>query len=149
MQPRRWTDQDFDAMLWHDCHVHSLRLVEGQHGSGELELDIDHILEWRQDKNEIFFLLAPATLVFHAVSGLRLSLDWSTSSAAFGPFCLAGVKRTFEKRAHYTATLWRLLVNWPAGEIGFEATGFTQQCWGQEVFSKRQALRPEERVRSA
>ena len=148
MQPRQWTDQDFDAMSWHDCHVHALRVIEGQHGSGELEFDIDYILDWKQDKNEFSFVLAPAKLVFHAVSDLRVALDWSTPAAAFGPFSLAGVERTLEKRARYTATLWRMPVNWPTGEIGFEATGFTQQCWGQQVVSTRQVLRPEERLRT-
>ena len=146
MRQRLWTDRDFDAMSWHDCHVHALRLIEGEHGSGDFELDIDYIVEWKQDKNEFSFVLVPATLVFHAVSGLRVSLDWSTPSAAFGPFSLAGVERAFEKRVHYTATMWRIQVNWPTGEIGFEATGFTQRCWGQEVVSNRQDLRPEERV---
>jgi hypothetical protein len=147
MQPRHWTDQDFDAMSWHDCHVHALRVIASQHGSGELEFDIDYILEWKQDENEFSFVLAPAKLVFHAVSNLRVALDWSTQSLAFGPFSLEGVERTLEKRTHYTATMWRMPVNCPTGEIRFAATSFTQQCWGQQVVSKRQVLRPEERLR--
>ena len=149
MQPRSWTDQDFDAMSWHDCHIHAWRVIEGQHGNGELEFDIDYILEWKRDDNAFSFVLVPATIVFHNVSGLRVSLDWTTTSAALGPICLSAVEQTIEQRAHYSATLWTLSVNWPAGEIAFEASGFAQHAWGREVVSKRQFLQPMERIRSA
>jgi hypothetical protein len=31
-----WTQEAFDSMSWHDNHVHGLRVVEGEHGAGEM-----------------------------------------------------------------------------------------------------------------
>ena len=146
MHPRRWTDQDYEAMSWHDCHVHAFRMAEGQHGSGELEFDLDYILEWKSMKDKFSFLLVPATLRFHEAFGLRVALDWSTPSAALGPFSLASIERHVEVRPRYEATVWRLAVNWPTGTIEFEAKGFTQTAWGREVGSANQVLRPSERT---
>ncbi len=38
-----WADGDFDQMPWHDNAVHGIRIIEGQHGSGELALDLDYM----------------------------------------------------------------------------------------------------------
>jgi hypothetical protein len=146
MHPRRWSQDDFDTMSWHDCHVHAIRIAEGEHGTGEFELDLDYIVEWKRDKEKFSFLLVPATLRFHEVFGLRVTLDWATPSAGLSPFSLSGIERRTEDRPQYTATLWRVAVNWPAGEIEFEAKGFTQMAWGREVVSSRQLLSPSERV---
>ena len=145
MHPRRWSHSEFEAMSWHDCHIHSMRFLEGKDGTGELHLDIDYILEWRQDGTGYKFLLVPARLVFNEVFGLRVVLDWSEPSAAMGPFSVAGIERSREERKNYTATVWRLPINWPAGEISFEATGFTQASWGREILSESQVLEPEQR----
>jgi hypothetical protein len=146
MHVRQWSAADFDAMSWHDCHVHGLRISEGEHGTGELELDIDYIAEWRRDKERLSFVLVPSMLRFHGVCGLRVALDWLGPCAALGPFSLDRIERTVEQRANYTATLWRLGVNWPAGSLEFEATGFTQEAWGNAVVSGNQVLTRSERV---
>lgn len=146
MQQRRWSEEDFNTMSWHDCHVHALRIKEGEHGTGELELDLDYILEWQPNKEKFSFLVVPATLRFHEVFGLRITLDWATPTAGFGPFSLSGIERGTEDRERYKATLWRLPVNWPAGAIEFEAAGFTQEAWGREVASSNQVLCKGERV---
>lgn len=132
-------------MSWHDNHVHALRLVEGEHGSGELVLDLDYILEWLKTPDGFQFRIVPATLRFIGVSELRLSLSYVTTSAAMGPFSIGGIERTHETRSQYVAQLWSIVVNWPAGEIAFEATGFEQSRHGKEVLSSSQGLRPEER----
>ena len=145
MNPRRWVQSEFDAMSWHDCHIHSMRFLEGKDGSGELHLDIDYILEWRKRENKYEFLLVPAKLCFLEVFGLRVSINWSTPSAAMGPFSIAGIERSREERKNYTATVWRMPINWPAGEVIFEATGFIQESWGREVLSESQVLRAAQR----
>lgn len=145
MHPRQWSQTEFDAMSWHDCHVHSIRVIEGQHGCGELQLDIDYILEWRQDRANYKFLLVPTKLSFLEVFCLRVNIDWSATSAAMGPFSISGIERSIERRQNHTATVWRLPINWPAGEIAFEATGFLQRSWGREVLSESQVLQPEQR----
>lgn len=145
MAPRRWTDADFEQMSWHDCHVHAMRVAEGQYGAGELELDLDYIVEWRCEAERFSFVLLPVWLRFHEVSSLRVALDWATPTAGVGPFSLAGIERTLQVRPRYTASVWRLDVNWPHGSIEFEATGFTQTAWGEAVASDQQCLQPGER----
>jgi len=146
MHMRRWTEDDFESMSWHDCHVHAFRIAEGEHGTGELEFDMDYILEWKQEQEKFSFLLVPVTLRFHEAFGLRLVLDWATPTAGLGPFSLSSIDRKTENRERYTATLWRLAVNWPAGALEFAARGFTQVAWGRELVSQSQVLSPSERV---
>ena len=146
MHPHRWSEENFGSMSWHDCHVHAFRVNEGEHGTGELELDLDYILEWKPEQEKFSFLVVPVTLCFHEVFGLRVALDWATPTAGLGPFSLSDIERRTEDRERYTATLWRLAVNWPTGVIEFEARGFTQVAWGREVVSQNQVLSPSERV---
>ena len=142
----RWSTADFESMSWHDCHVHAIRVTEGQNGSGELELDLDYIVEWIKQPEGITFRLIPAVLQFHEVTDLKVQLDWATPTAALGPFSLDRIERVSIQRAHYTATTWCLHVNWPSGSIAFEAAGFVQEAWGREVVSRNQYLRRSERI---
>jgi hypothetical protein len=133
---RSWTDEHFDTLSWHDNHVHGLRVVAGEHGTGKLVLDLDHILEWRKaSENKFQFLIAPAVLIFHDVSDLKVELDYRAASAALTPFSIHGITRTLERRERYTATLWRIEVNWPQGEITFEASGFEQRTTAEPTLS--------------
>ena len=144
-----WTDEDFDALSWHDNHVYGLSVSEGQYGSGELTLDLDYILEWmKSTSGDIQFRIAPASLTFHEVTDLKVSLDYRTVSAAMGPFSIAAIERRFETRKRYTATLWTISINWPKGEISFEATGFTQTLRGSPIIKDQQSLAYAERQRS-
>jgi hypothetical protein len=146
MQERVWTDRQFDQMSWHDNHVHALRIVEGTEGSGDLTLDLDHIVEWISNSDGGFrFRILPTLLTFHGVMFLRASLDYATPTAAFGPFMIHEIERRFEKRERYTAQLWTISINWPCGEFGFEARGFTQQGFGEPILSDGQCLSPEVR----
>jgi hypothetical protein len=141
-----WTDIDFERLSWHDCHVHAVRVVAGGSGAGELEFDLDFIAEWRCDDQGASFVLLPSLLRFREVTSLRMSLDWLGATAALGPFSLDRIERRRDSRERYVATLWRLVVNWPAGDIEFEAAGFTQQPWGRAVVSRQQVLAAAERV---
>ena len=142
-----WTDQQFDEMSWHDNHVHALRIVEGAHGLGEMVLDLDYILEWFCEAEGCKFRIIPASLRFLEVTDLRISLDYATPSAALVPFSIDAIERRSEPRERYVAQIWKILVNWPKGEIVFEAKGFEQQAFGAPVLSESQCLRPEERKR--
>jgi hypothetical protein len=136
MSAHAWTDRQFDEMSWHDNHVHALRIVEGVHGAGELILDLDYILEWvkcQDDKCE--FRILPATLTFKDVTSLRISLDYAAASAALGPFSIQAIERRTERRGYYEAQVWRIVINWPVGEISFEANGFEQRGTGDPVLS--------------
>lgn len=57
-----------------------------------------------------------------------------------GPFSIDGIKHRVEQRIHYKAVCWRIPVNFPPGEIGFEATGFEQHLSGSEVLVDHQCL---------
>lgn len=136
-------------MSWHDNHVHGLKIVEGVHGSGELVLDIDYILEWLPNGSGYKFRIVPALLTFREVFALRMSLDYAAPTAAFGPFSIHSIERRKEQRERYVAQIWKISINWPAGAVDFEATGFEQRAVGLSVLSNGQCLRPAERCQHA
>jgi hypothetical protein len=144
-----WTEAHFDEMSWHDNHVHGLRVVEGEHGAGELVLDLDYILEWLcGDSGVCQFNIVPAELRFKDGTSLRVHIDYGVVSAAIGPFSIHAIERREEVRERYTAVCWTIALNWPRGEITFEAPGFEQRPWGKVVSSSEQVLQPQERVRA-
>jgi len=145
MPEQVWTHQQFEEMSWHDNHVHGLRIVEGSHGAGELVLDLDFILEWNCGPDGCKFQIVPAALTFLEVTNLRIALDWATTTAALGPFSISGIERSSERRERYVAQIWKILINWPNGEIVFEASGFVQRATGTPVLSNGQCLSADER----
>lgn len=144
----KWTQDDFDSMSWHDNYVHALRFVEGKHGAGEFELDLDYILEWLRPaaaSDSYRYRIAPARLRFRDVTNLAISMDYGTASAAMGPFSIANINRRTEQRRYYTAVCWQIPINFPPGEIRFEASGFEQLLVADELLVDRQWLVPAER----
>jgi len=141
----RWTHEQFEEMSWHDNHVHGLRILEGAHGAGELLLDLDYILEWLKGPDEMQFRLVPVSLRFTEVTNLRVSLDYASASAALGPFSVHAIERHLVQRERYVAQVWRIRINWPGGEISFEANGYEQRSKGEAVVRPRQYLLPKER----
>ncbi len=145
-----WTHEQFESMSWHDNHVHAMRIVEGRYGAGELQLDIDYIAEWLPGPNKSCrFRIVPATLRFLEVTNLRVDLDYAAASAALGPFSLHAIERRVESRPRYEAQIWTLRINWPQGEIAFEAMGYEQRTTGPAVITDSQRLGPDERPRGA
>ncbi len=141
-----WTEADFDAMSWHDNHVHALRVEEGEWGAGRLILDIDYILEWlKSDDGRVRFRILPATLTFNEVTNLRIALDYATPTAGLCPFSLDRIERRAEQRERHVATVWTLCINWPQGEISFDAAGFEQRGSAAPVLSDGQCLVPADR----
>lgn len=149
MTSRVWTDAEFDEMSWHDNHIHALRIVEISDVAGDLILDVDHIIEWIKKDPGFNFRIVPVTLTFHDVMFLRMSLDYATPTAAFGPFMIHGIERRTEQRERYLAQLWKIDISWPRGEIAFEARGFTQRARGGPILSQGQRLSAQERERAA
>ena len=133
-------------MCWHDAHVHALRFEGGEQGEGALVLDIDYILGWHCEKPQFSFRVAPATLRFHGISNLRVTLDYATPTAGMCPFSLAGITREAHVYPNgFQSFRWLLTVNWPDGEISFQSPGFTQDLAGPEVTTTSQWLSPAER----
>ena len=145
MSLTHWTHQNFSEMSWHDNHVHALRIVEGPHGAGELILDLDYILEWIREPDGYKFRILPVALRFIEVTDLRVALDYATPTAALGPFSIHSIERRTVPRERYAAEIWKISINWPKGEITFEAKGYEQQATGTAVVSKSQCLHPAER----
>jgi len=146
-QPDILGTDDFDRLSWHDNHVHALLIEERANGLGELVLDIDHIVEWVPPREGThLFRVAPAFLRFQGVSDLRISLDYAAVSAAMTPFSIHDIRR--ERIDHpngYSTDAWEIDVNWPPGQITFNATGFTQELRGAVIETQEQYLSPEER----
>lgn len=139
-----WSETDFDELGWHDSHVHGFRVLEGEHGTGELRLDLDYILEWLCPAGEggaCRFRIAPALLKFRDVTSLRFSLDYATPTAAMGPFSIGGIEREpISYGSGYGSYRWTIPINWPAGEITFESPGFTHMLTGSVVETDSQQL---------
>jgi hypothetical protein len=88
-----WGNEDFDAMSWHDVHVHGLRFLSfnGEYGAADVALDIDYILRWEESGENFLFTLCPAELIFHNAFGLKLELDYATPTAGMCPFSIDSI----------------------------------------------------------
>jgi hypothetical protein len=140
------TEADFDSTSWHDNHIHGFRFVEGKDGTGDLILDVDHIVEWLKGEGSGFrFKVVPATLTFHEVMFPRIAIDFGAASAAFGPIMIHGIERRTEQRTRYLATIWKIPMTFPTGEMEFEARGFTQRARAAPILTEAQSLKPSER----
>lgn len=132
------SERDFDSLSWHDNIVYALRFDVGDASLGDwrhdLIFDIDYIVEWvRGGERGARFRVAPATLTFHEVTDLRVSVDFGDSdcSTAINDLSIADITREavddeqrFPDRPYYR---WRIELNLPqGGEIAFGARGFTQ-----------------------
>src|SRR5512142_25972 len=72
-----------DLPSWHDNLVYGMHLrcadPERNVWRSELVLDIDHIVEWvPQSGGGMRFLMAPATVIFHDVSELKVAIDFAS-----------------------------------------------------------------------
>jgi hypothetical protein len=153
---QRVSDADFARLSWHDDTVYGLRFAVGDIARGdwrsELVLDLDHIVEWLcGNDRSARFRVAPATLVFHDVTDLRIGLDWGSGhrTALGEPQIDAITRAAFEDQKislgqpYYR---WRIGLNWPrGGELTFGASGFTQTLRAAPVLLDQQRLPPEGR----
>ena len=143
-----WTLDDYEVLSWHDVHVHGFRLdnYKSDNGSADLVLDIDYILKWDKKGNEFIFTVCRAELRFHDVFGLKINIDYATSTAGMSPFSIDGIEREkLEFPTGYTSYRWRLPINWPSGLLEFEAPSFTQILVGKAHEQTAQALLTERR----
>ena len=143
-----WTTADFDKLSWHDNAIHGFSFREGPEAVGDLVLDIDFILEWLCDRSSgsCDFRVAPATLTFHEVSDLVLSLDYVTTTAAL---CAPSIGEITRQELiypnDYKSFAWTISINWPSGSICFHASGFTQVLRAEAIVASEQSLAPDQR----
>ena len=143
---------EFERLSWHDDTLYGLRFDVGDSFQGDwradLVLDIDHIVEWvRGEAGNFRFRVAPATLVFHGVTDLKIAIDWGDSGdrTALHNVSIDGITRKpvpdqegYPAREHYR---WRIALNWPQGSaITFGAHGFTQTLRAEPVLLDEQRL---------
>jgi hypothetical protein len=136
-----WTEKDFDDLSWHDCYFYSFALRDpGEYNTSQIVFELDYILEWLQPTADKFsFLVAPAILTFYEVSELKVTLNYS--GMAMGPFSIDGIERELKTYpSGYQSYHWRIPVNYPGGEISFNAEGFSQELLAAAIESGEQCL---------
>lgn len=145
MNKTTWTDAEFASLAWHDNHVHGFTIREGEDGEGVFILDLDYICEWLCGSDKICtFMVAPADLVFHEVTNLRIHVDGTGIS--LGPLSIGEVTREVVNHTNQrTSYRWRILFNFPQGEISFESSGFVQTLRAGPIHSPQQCLSAEQR----
>jgi hypothetical protein len=122
---------------WHDDLIYALRLEAADPDAGDwrsnLVLDIDHIVEWVCGAGgRPMFKVAPATLAFHDVGGLRVDIDFAKSGFSDNILELAidSISKIQSPPPGADPTRpywrWRIALNLPkGGEITFGASGYT------------------------
>lgn len=148
------TDAEFDQLSWHDCTIWGLELhppdPEAGDWTGDLALDIDFIVEWLCGVGRrTQFRVAPATLRFHMVSDLRLAIAWGQAGALLHEMSIDHVAREPMPTAprEQPGYCWRIALNWPqAGEITFQAVGFTQTLRAAPMVTDQQSLTRRQRT---
>ena len=154
---RPYTESDFDQLSWHDCHIWGFELCAGDANEGDwtsdLILEIDFIVKWLCGAmGGGQFRVAPATLVFHGITDLCVTIDWGDSGfrIALHPVSIDRIEReavadqkVYLDRRYYR---WRIPLNWPqGGVITFGAVGFTQTLRSEAILKDQQKLSRRER----
>jgi len=149
-------EADFDRLSWHDCCMWAIELRPGDPDeddwTSDLALDIDFILEWLSGMGtDLRFRVAPATLLFHDVTDLKIAIDCGISGfqTTLQPPSIATIEREAVQdqkvcldRPYYK---WRICLDSEVGEITFGATGFTQTLRAEPILTNRQCLSLKER----
>jgi hypothetical protein len=118
-----WTDADFDTMGWHDALIVAVCVVESEDEavpSTRLLFDLDYIVRWvapRPPAPHFTFWVAPATLVFEQVWGLKGAIEDATELE------VADLHRAASPDA-YPDPLWH--VEGHAFDLRFRSPGYKQ-----------------------
>src|SRR6478735_3587316 len=132
------TDDDFERMSWHGCRIWKLEIAAGLvDGQEDLVLVLDLVVDALCGfDREALFKLAPAALTFHAVTDLKIGVDYGDSGhrLPLQPMSIAEITRSPTKDPSYQS--WRVRVGWPRdGEIAFGAAGFDQVLLAAPIIS--------------
>ena len=152
-----------DEVSWHDNLIYAMQICapdpEHQDWRSDLVLDIDHIVEWVCGADGgVKFRVAPATLVFHDVTDLRVHLDMGSASfgmaegtpLALNELSIDGITKTPAPPPGVTSSRpyhkWRIALNLPRnGELTFGASGYTQTLRAEPLLLDEQRLSPRDR----
>jgi len=148
------SDSDYDPHAWHDDTVYGMRfhtpdLISphelADDWSSLFILDIDHIVAWVRDGDEMRFRVAPADLIFHDACDLEMAIDWGDSGGQIGVHepSIDHIARESVSVPAQAPPLyrWRIALNHPAGgEIAFHARGFEMNLRCPPVLRDQQRL---------
>ena len=141
---------------WHDNLIYSIGFDIGdaqkREWRSDLVLDIDFIAEWVCDPGEaVSFRVAPATLTFHDVGDLAISIDYGDSAGRTAITECSIDRVTRERLAGFRENWrWSIRLNMPrGGKIDFCASGFTETMRQPPRLLREQRLPPSERHRRA
>ena len=127
-------------MGWHDATVYSIMLPQANF---TISFDIDYIFKWHRTLTEFCgWDVAPCTLEFHNVSGLKVSLDWQLPGGIMqGDTSILDIRRQNRQiSANGKFVCWDYEIDLDVGEISFNATGFEQVVRTPPTFSESQFL---------
>lgn len=118
---------------WHDNLIYGIRFdigePEKQDWRSDLVLDIDFIAEWLcESSGKAHFRVAPATLTFHDVSDLQISIDHGDSGGRTAMSELS-IDRVTRERLVRSFEFWRWTISMnspPGGRIAFCSSGYSQ-----------------------
>jgi hypothetical protein len=143
--------ENFDQMSWHDCHIWGMEFRVSEPGkddwTSELILDIDFIVEWICSTDGVTgFRIAPANLVFHGVTDLKINIDCDKGlQTTLHPLSINHIERErirdqkiYLDRPYYK---WGICLNWPdESRLTFGSAGFSQILRAEPVFTCEQYL---------
>ena len=149
--PSQYSHADFENLSWHDNIIYGLGFDVGDSFQGDwhsdLVLDIDHIVEWVREADQVQFRVAPATLTFHNVTDLRVAVDFGDGGQQISLHELSIDMITRERVENQKICLdrpyydWLIGLNVPrGGTIAFGASGFTQSLRATPVLCDEQRL---------
>jgi hypothetical protein len=144
---KKWKDDDFDGMSWHDNHVRSVRISNPRENYDyDLILDLDYILEWIHRGGTFDYRIAPAILIFHIVDNVKFDFqlyfkdDIEISSIERQDITPEPEKKLGLRKWHFTIHL-----QVKDGSISFDARSFEQELRREPRVVDRQLLDETER----
>jgi len=137
---------------WHDNLIYAIRFdigePEKQDWRSDLVLDIDFIAEWLcEGSGKARFRVAPATLTFHDVADLQISIDHGDSEGRTAMSELS-IDRVTRSRLARPFEFWRWTIHLnspPGGKITFCASGYSQMLRADPRVISEQRLPRRER----
>ena len=142
-----FTNAVFEDAKWHDNKIHGFFFRQEKFVS-DIVFDIDFILEWLC-KETCKFKIAPASLVFHNVTDLRIVIDWGDSDfqrSVMGMHIVEIKRNIVKTRMKFPEYYkWNIELSDKHSEINFGASGFTQYLRSEAIWTDKQFLTIEQR----
>jgi hypothetical protein len=125
---------------FHDCHIHGLRWRRDRFS---FSLDLQYILEWLTpdvaSSGAYRFSVCEAQLVFHSVSELKLTMDWS-GSALDAEIATLRVPDSRRTPSGQLDRRFEIELSEPDGVISLWSTGYELRLLGSPVISAVSSL---------